>query len=512
MKRVLVVDDEKTIRNGISFLVSRTGRYEVAGICSNGKEALEDTIKLKPDIVITDIRMPEMDGLSYISECSKLADVPKFIILSGFQEFDYLREAHLLDVVDYILKPVNHTDLIALLDRVSERIQLENEDRQLQLSQYGIVSIQQREKSGPHIQRLKEQLHIEMKNVRTIIISLKNSFTMENSLFNEAVAYIERELQGLENRPEITFLYEKQFIMIFNNCGNDPSRLLEHLRMFIIEMERRFSIQILVGAGERFGDDKGIKSSYEQALTAISGSMYGSDLKVYRCDPRWMIAEAHEKYFRKELGEITHYLDLCDTENGTAVIERFIEKIRIEQVSPEIVIAFCNGIYKILRDIFHDYSVVLSFEVLKEESMRRYILENHPDLAMLKQLLEKAIDEAVGFLKEIRSRKVGHVTEDIISYINNHLAEDLYLDRICEMFFINKSYLCRIFKKATGKTFNAYLTELRIRKAKLLLKHENLRINEIAMLVGYKNPRYFARTFLKLEHMTPSDYRASMIQ
>jgi len=511
LKRVLIVDDEKTIRNGISLLISQTGRYEVVGTCSNGKEAYEDTVALKPDIVITDIRMPEMDGLSYISECSKLPEVPKYIILSGFQEFGYLREAHLLDVVDYILKPVNHRGLIELLDSVSEKIEAEKQERQLQLSQYGIFSIQQHEKNSSHLMQLKNQLNIDLENVRVFVISLKNAFTLDPSRFREVSDVLRQELGGLENGPAISFQYEKQLVLIFSNSHPDPAFILQKVHSIAAGIEQRFSLPVRAGAGERFGSDTGIRTSYEQAMTALIGSFYDPERQVHRCDPQWLIEDDHENYYKKTIGELSYYLELCDQENGLISVDMFFREIQHLKPSPHVVLSFCQAVYRILKDCFREYSIVLSYDVLQEEKMKHYLLENHPSLEDLKQLLHEVLIEVYGFLKEMRSSKIGHVTGEIINYINTHLAEDLYLDLICETFSINKSYLCRIFKETTGKTFNTYLTELRINKSKLLLKHENLRINEIAALVGYSNPRYYARTFHKLERMTPSDYRNTIL-
>ncbi len=512
MKRVLIVDDEKTIRNGISLLVNQTGRFEVVGTCSNGKEAYEDTVALKPDIVITDIRMPEMDGLSYISACSNLPEVPKYIILSGFQEFGYLREAHLLDVVDYILKPVNHRDLIDLLDSVSEKIEAEKQERQLQLSQYGILSIQQHEKNSSHLMQLKKQLNIEPENVRVLVISLRNAFTIDPSRFREVFDMLRQELEGLENRPFISFQYEKQLVLIFHTCHPDPASILRNVHSITAGIEQRFSLPMRVGAGERFGSDSGIRTSYEQAMTALFASFYDPDRQVYRCKSEWLIAEDYENYYKKSVSELSYYLELCDQENGLASVDMFFEEIQRLKPSPHVVLSFGQAVFKVLKDCFREYSIVLSYDVLQEEKLKRYLLENHPSLEDLKQLLHAVLIEVYGFLREMRSSKIGHVTGEIINYINTHMAEDLYLDRICEIFSINKSYLCRIFKETTGKTFNTYLTELRINKSKLLLKHENLRINEIAALVGYSNPRYYARTFQKLERMTPSDYRNTILR
>ncbi|MGC9313528.1 MAG: response regulator [Sediminispirochaetaceae bacterium] len=512
MKRVLIVDDEKTIRNGISLLVSQTGRYEIVGTCSNGKEAYEVTAALKPDIVITDIRMPEMDGLSYISECSKLPEVPKYIILSGFQEFDYLREAHLLDVVDYILKPVNHRDLIDLLDKVSEKIEAEKRERQLQLSQYGILSIQQHEKNPSHLLQLKERLGIDMENIRVFIISVKNAFTIDPSRFREVSDVLRKELYGLEDGPYISFQYEKQLVLIFSGCHPDPSVILGKVGSIAAGIERRFSLPVKVGAGGRFGGDTGIRTSYEQAMTALIGSFYDQDRQVHRCDPQWLIADDPETYYKKTVSELSYYLELCDQENGLISVDNFFEDIRRLKPSPHVVISFGQTVYRVLKDCFRDYRIVLSYDVLQEEKLKRYLLENHPSLDDVRQLINASLIEAYGYLREMRSSKIGHVTGEIINYINTHLAEDLYLDRICEIFSINKSYLCRIFKETTGKTFNTYLTELRINRSKLLLKHENLRINEIAALVGYSNPRYYARTFQKLERMTPTDYRNTLFR
>lgn len=507
MKRVLIVDDEKTIRNGISLLVSRTGRYEIVGACSNGREACEATAALKPDIVITDIRMPEMDGLSYISECSRLTEVPKYIILSGFQEFDYLREAHLLDVVDYILKPVNHRDLINLLDGISEKIEAEKRERQFQLSQYGILSIQRNESNSSHLVQLKEQLNIDPEKVRVIVISLKNAFTIDPSRFREVSDVLQQELDGLENRPFASFQYEKQTVSIFRNSHPDTSSILQDVRSIAAGIEQRFALPVRVGAGERFGSDTGIRSSYEQAMTALMGSFYDPDRKAYRCDPQWLIADDCENHYKKIVSELSYYLELCDQENGMISVDMFFENMKRLKPSPHVVISFGQAVYRVLKDCFRDYNIVLSYDVFQEDKLKRYLLENHPTLDEVKELMHEVLIEAYSFLQEMRSSKIGHVTGEIINYINTHLAEDLYLDRICEIFSINKSYLCRIFKETTGKTFNTYLTELRINKSKLLLKHENLRINEIAALVGYSNPRYYARTFQKLERMTPSDFR-----
>ncbi|KQO16646.1 response regulator transcription factor [Paenibacillus sp. Leaf72] len=518
MYKVLIVDDEIFVRKGLINLMNWAAmQFEICGEAENGKQAIKLIERLKPDLVIVDIRMPMLDGLELIKHVKEEGDhQPLFIIISGHHDFTYAQQALRYNVSDYILKPVDKKELGSTLKKVENtlnQMQLLSYTGEKPLAQTIISTLLQTEPNEQVIQQISHILKLPASSPYTYVIAeiqdmqTSGSFDYLPAMQTALQRYMQREgtlpLVHVRENNQYGLIVPQAWLMQLGDNENTAYAWL----LDMLEKELGTTISLFIGSREEHlkridqsGSSAGQCLNYRFAAGS-RGIIMASEmlpLSLYYFD---VDEELHSKLIT-EMEENVR-------EGYEAVIHTIFNQFQELRFAPD---AVANTIR---RSIIAVINTIRQFEGDEKELLLLNELLDWPNkyrnLNQLRHICLRFIEESAGYIAAKRSEKGKGSIEKIKKYIDANFTENINLKGIAAKFYMNPVYLGQLFRKSYGMYFNEYLLSLRIEEAKRLLRQTNNRMYKIAELVGFPNSDYFATQFEKLEKMTPTDYRNKII-
>ncbi|AEC02605.1 response regulator [Parasphaerochaeta coccoides] len=557
---ILLIDDEVAVRDSIRKLVPwEQYGFSVIGEASNGLEALdmlEDT-SLSPDAIITDIKMPYMDGIDFIKEIRRRYPPIILIILSGYDEFTYAQTAIRYNVSEYVLKPVSTSDMEALLGRVKQRL---NEERGQALDIAHLTAV------------YNNVLPLLREKFLTSLLSPLNTSEKENVLHRAhdygidlecdffMVALFEPEdlpsPEGLdtthltplamqqvaadvfqdedEQRKPLVFLNENQVILLFRGMGNTENHFSQLFIKQVIRsseklsswLKRYLSRPSALAVGSVVRNVQDISRSYEDALTALNYSTIFPDQQIlYIGDLEQGSAEAlfpghiARRLDQRLRGELASAIKLGTEEQTAVLIDRLAASYMMDAGSGSG--AGASAVGGFLMEM-----LAIFFEIASSFGSNLYEAASAPGQGERNLLGElgtmTSLNKACKWCAQIAGRLHEHITglrknshvrfiEDAKRLIYEHHAKATFgLEQICDMIGVSTSHFSMTFRKETGETFVRYLTLVRLEHAKELLRNTELKSYEIAEAVGFTEPNYFSFCFKRLIGMSPSQFRREL--
>ncbi|WP_379134234.1 helix-turn-helix domain-containing protein [Paenibacillus sp. sgz500958] len=536
MYTVMLVDDEKGVRNSIKAKIN----WEEAGFCivseaSSGSEALKLLEQGPlPHLVISDIRMPQMTGIEFIQICQNRYPDLRTAVLSGYSDFEYLKSAIKLGVKDYLLKPVARGELIELLARLSADLQSEFEE--IQAAQRELVQKnEQLRMLQEHflLQLVKEDWH-SLSAVKERLIQLQLApLSVEN--LNARFLAVEMRippgrLSGWEDRRDLLHLAFQMLcretasqwrgiypfadiahssIMYFLIATNDETqhsrlaeKFMEQLRSNISNVLRLDSV---IGIGEPVTGINRLKNGYASCMLSWSQStVHGQEGQ----ETHGVLEMTHSftPEVERKLIQAIENLDM-------KAFHRQLDAIfKPDQETPVFAFTFLA-----LRVLLLFSSVAKKFEIAGS-ALQQYLwncqmmisgLESRGEvMGQIDVLAEQVMEE----VKKTRFSSGLQLAEAVRKYVEENFSYELTLSSLADMFHINETYLSGLFKQHVGITFSDYVTALRISKAEQLLRENELKLTDIAMLVGYSTSSYFSTCFKKSFGKSPKEYREEYLQ
>ncbi|CAM4504705.1 two-component system response regulator YesN [Paenibacillus endophyticus] len=529
MNRIMVVDDEAIQRRVLGKMMREAlpdGEVMEAG---NGMAALELARLHAFDMVITDIRMPIMDGFGFIEHMKEIAPDCKIIILSGYRYFEYAQRAIQLGAFDYLLKPVKEESIAQMLDKVKEtilkekqqNIEQENMKRQLDsnLNVYFEHLLQEwilgNATTGAQLQEIQQQYSLGMYGAVFVTrlvelhaepLSLERMGEIRDLMPDQYSTHT-----GFNGRVLSFFPPEDKRIIITIMTDDSPAILLnslnEYIQNYCRQLSERYNLNVTVGVGE-VGSDFYLSAakSYREALEAAEFRYFLTDDQVF--------------YYRELAGRMKpmHY----DFLEAAAVFKDCIRASKTELIIQHTDEVFHRTLEEglpypkqwqksIVYLIYNIATVIKDF--LSEEDYRSTLAEIEKRITACATFLDckkeflDILQQIMTILQSCRTRKHATIVERCISYIDNHYMEDLSLDSAAQQIFFSPNYLSKILKDHLGVSFTKYLTEIRLKKAIQMLENGDMKVYEIAGKVGFKDDKYFYRVFKARFGITPDDYR-----
>lgn len=515
MFKVLLVDDEVFVRKGLQKLIPWEDlNYTIVGEAQDGKEALRMIKHLQPDLVITDIRMPALDGLDLIRSVKEDADSDLFfIVISGYHDFGYAQQALRYGVHDYILKPVDDEEMTATLRKLA-----------LNMSKRQIAKTKGEDQANNSFLEalVQEKLRLEVAETYAAALGLTGASGFRYALVELHAAPGEFQVGLKQFMKALYFLEERK--------SDIP----------VFEQDRgRFGMLFTVeGLIERYG---GLPQALEKIRTGLTKQL-GTEVSLYTggtvpniADVRRSYKEANEAARHKyaEGGGVIEYAQIKDTplyvfdlspgtvsklimqvEEGKQeayrqTVDGMFEIFRTQRFTPQAVngsLSRCmTGMISVVKEMNGSIEGV---QRLKELAERDY---GNWSLTLLKEHFLLAIIEAEQYIAELRKEQSKGDIKQIKKYIDSHYCENISLKSIAAQFYMNPVYLGRLFRKSYGRYFNDYVLQLRVEEAKKLLRQTDLKMYEIAARVGFQNADYFVTQFEKLEKVSPTEYRNRLI-
>lgn len=536
MLKILIVDDEYFCRQGMKQLIPyEEYGFTVCGEAKNGLEALEQVEALKPNIVLLDINMPKMDGIEFASVIKEKGINIKIIILTGYREFDYAKEALNLGVHDYLLKPLDVDELIATLLSLKDLIQKENNFnlslehlRKLAKDAFPIIKdrflcdlFKGNITDEQQILDRLTQFGICITSRYYCLLSIeidKNTaigwLETETELWQFALSNITKEMfEGDEFKVLQQNMDERNYIILgFDDVPqNGESKILqlcERLRETVLQ-HLKFSITIALG--NVYSQLSDTSAAYNEACTALKHKcILGSNTVI----PFSSISELGitKNYFSSEKrSELIMNMRISDFKEIDSFINYIFDDFS-ENKSSSINQVFVIGIEMI--------SICLEYMSESGHDSSKFFRQ-HPDLMgeLLKQSslteMKNCIKNLVmTTLRDVNDKKCKKSQKMVLSvkkYIEeNYWDSELSINVLAKNIFVNYGHLCYLFKKETGKTINNFITEYRMEKAKKLMDEGNHFIMDVANKVGYPEQGYFSKCFKKFYGISPSQYIESL--
>lgn len=518
MYNVLLVDDEPIVKIALrSLLAWENHGFYICATASNGKEALDMAEQYNPHIIITDLKMPELDGIEMIKTLKEGDYKGEILVLSNFEDFEYVRNALLLGAVDYILKvKINAEVLLEQLDRCKEKLQNKNiisdyreEDRivKRRLLETFFISGQ----SLPDFLDKHKSYEFDfMKQPCSICaISFKHCFTASKENKPNSDAAIQNTvLDALQGQPDAQLLKtgKHELLVVLPHKGQKLGESTLH--QLVQKLSNRFAIyQSLSPMLLHYWDIP----DFEQARSiyikfeSLQQFVFYEDLFLFNANAIQPVHYLNFVQYKEFAGELLD--NRCKHPDiNISLVTALIERCRNEYIYPEILKMFMIKVMYHLE--FLGANIPLQdhefFMELKEST--RFCTTKSELLANIQLALRTLFHP--GSL-EAEKNNISYKSEiDLaIDYIQRNYTYKITLNSIASSVNLSPSYLCRTFKSQVGTTITNYINELRMQKAKELLLSNACTVKEISIRVGIDDPLYFSRLFKKYYGLPPSEYK-----
>ena len=519
--RVLLVDDEEDIREGISRKMDWLGLgFSLVGEAANGQDALELAESLRPDVILTDIKMPFMDGLELCRILTDRLPAARFVVFSGFDAFEYAKQAIQMNVVEYILKPINADELSAVLRRLKDQLDRERAERR-------------------NVELLRSRYTENLPVLRELFYANLLDGHIEPGTERERAARLDIDLQGeewavglayigsdrrdalstlsIQNLLEETLTADRCRLTLYNDWVAVIVSLTESFTIYdLIRVLDRvctlaasyLGLTLTVGVGAPCKELSGMVRSAAEARTALEyRSMVGRGQVIYigdlepdggqvltfeEADERTLTAAVRlgsEQEVRDAAAALAGKIREANPSAGQynlflmELVTHLMKMTRRSGVGVEEV--FGTGFSLPIQD-----SALPSLEELEDWCAERYL--------RLRTLIRRR-----------QTDSAGQTVEAAKEYIRQHYAEsDLSVEKLCAYLHLSSTYFSTLFKRETGTSFTAYVTTVRMEAAAEAIRGTEEKTYLIAQRCGYEDPNYFSYVFKRHFGVTPTKYRS----
>ena len=528
---VLLVDDEEEVIRGIMKKLEweKLG-FSVAGYACNGVKALEMVEENQPDVVMTDIKMPYMNGMELSHHIKTQFPATKILIFTGFDEFEYAKEAVHLEVEEYILKPVNSAELTQVFTQLKSKLDLEiSEKRNVEtLEKYYLESLpflranfysmlMEGRIREEEISRYLEEYQLSFAGPYYCCLVVHTSVShvpegMNPVLLTTSVRKQAKERLGERWQAKV-FPYLENIVLIAQmSCESEITELTDDCDRFCKYVSHVIGAVVTVGVGEVCGNVAGLAKSYGSARTAVSYRViYGVSRAINMKENVPQETGPQEQTDDTRLSYLFKMIRLGSEEDITEAVSGYLHQAAFQDRSLK---QYHVDIMELISALYRfTVNQEIAAEVFPENMKELYARLLDMDAEALQSWLT---DISLSFHKELldaRNQSARSFITKAKDYVqNNYTDESLSLDGICQVLGVSNSYFSTVFKKKTGKSFIGYLTDYRMDQASRLLIETNDKSYMIAKQVGYTDPNYFSYVFKRRFGVSPSRYRTEHIE
>ncbi|WP_077611107.1 response regulator [Clostridium sp. Marseille-P2415] len=526
MTKLLIVDDEPLVQIGIKSMLNWTEYgIEICGTAVNGKNALEMIAEYSPEIVITDIRMPIMNGLELAKTCrEKYGKIPLFIFLTSYEEFQLIKEAMSYEAVDYLIKlELNAESLSEAAKKALSRLET------LQ------VSLEYKDSGRPLLQSYyekffmcllhnlfdnEEQFELQSKDLKldftencyfTALCEIREKsrrdmdYTKLMNLYNSTLQ-MAKEIIGKHLPAYVVSLDMKHFAVVFHLPDLKDYReeaVSDAFRNTAEMVYNYFNVTVLTGIGTPVSHPLKISESYQEARQAFGRATEENPMVIFTCNDTASIRNAFNISVFKN--EITKAFNEFDTDVLYRTLTEIIELFEAHPMHfPQAADGACNILYlalSLLPDGEENMAEIFSSYSDGYRSIYRF--SNVEQIVEWMTIFRDGLCEV---LKSKRKTYKAHVITNVQKYINNHVTEKLSLNEVAGVFGLSPNYLSILFKKNCQLGFSEYIAQAKINRAKALLLEQDMKIYEAADQLGFESAFYFSKVFKKVTGLSPREF------
>lgn len=510
MYTLLIVDDEKTTREGLLSVIDwKQFPIRIVGEAADGLEAIQKIYEWKPDILICDIKMPHIDGITLITKIRDDFPDMQIIFLSGYSDKEYLKQAIRLKAVDYLDKPFRPLELMQVIEQACLRLEKLSE-KQVDLS----AALTRVLLGDMQVEKLPAKLcPVDFTlSYTTLVISFNQAVIYSNTNFYDTVEsndiglFLQLNLPRYQEYiarmirlPYYAYILHNRYI-IHMNTDQDISSLTELVSTFLNCIPEHRPI-IAIAFSRCLHGMENLRSSYREALDSKRNYLEGYG-KVYSPQPE----SAFQKY-RPELfvpAKITEAISLHNFTDATYLMSEYFNSLKhcrnrdIPLINNDLITLALK-----IMELLHPGEDIYQFSTIEKIRLHYTCIDDI--YAFLNSLVDQLVDQTKTLTPKNRA------VYNIEHYIIDHYMEDLSLPQIAKQVYLTPTYMCHLYKKETGKTIVQFLTEIRMKKALELLKNPDISLNTLSEMAGYKTPNYFTKAFTSYYHISPTKMRYQLL-
>lgn len=525
--KVIIADDEPKILRLIKMLGHwEQYQIEIVDECRSGRQTLESIRKNKPDFVLSDIKMPDLDGIGLIEETRKEGIETLFILISGYRHFEYARSAIALNVVDYLLKPVNEEQLNETLEKVCRKIEqkremeylkkLETEHEKQKIALFWHMLLwekeEERKKYLSSLSVCNKKFATEFQDGYFQIIStvtgLNTMMEHQDSMFSDKV---DSFLKYIFENKALYYDYStyRGRLIVLNFREKDKAQVKDAIVALFYQMRDLRGIygdfQIDFGCSSVKKKFSELYNAYLEAEAAQWGRLIfvGNNIIEYN-QVVGLTHFARDNFLNKE--ELNRLCDSIRYLNREAVAELFAELNRRS--------AGMHHVYP--GDLWQCYIYMMFgvLDVLTEKKSRNRMEEKfyyaYVEARNFQQVIKNiyvALDDYLSEEEKKLKEKLGKPMGEAVRFMKENYSKPISMEDTAAAAGVSTGYLSKLFKRELDIGFNEYLTRIRLEKSQELLAETSMSIKEIALMVGYPDEKYYSRLFKKTTGIKPTDYR-----
>ncbi len=524
MYSLMVCDDEQIMIESVRHIVENEfSNVRIIETARSGREAIEKTLTIKPDIILTDIKMPGINGLDAIKEIKKVHKDVKIVIVSVYEFFEYAKQAVELGVSEYLIKPVKKERLVDTLQRILDQLDAERRKYRWELEAkeriekmlsavehsfiYSLLFAQMQKKDI--IKYKREFFDIDNETGFIIVLTINKSGKSGSyeaqlgdsiddhdiyTLFKNNLKYRCKCIVGPVLLDRVVVYVAQSIDDLYQQRVQSITCIEEIMHL----LEERYKIEFKVGIG-RIHNDQDIMISYQEALKALNSSEGGGIVHIDDIAPNIynegyeIVTQEHKLIIGLENGDVQRCLTILSD-----IFRKYPNFFEQENIHYRI-IEMMAAVRRVATENGINDNIEPGYYIKKILSCRS------------SEEFEQICTEEIRHIAcEINARKksnIGKIVEQTNMLITERFAQDLNLDDISKELHVSPQYLSRLYKNETGENFIERLTSVRIENAKRLMKEVRYSIKEICYMSGYSDPNYFSKLFKKHEGISPTDYQ-----
>lgn len=534
---IILVDDEEEVRKSIIKQIDwESAGFQVVGDAENGEDALEKIEVLEPDVVLTDIRMPYMDGLTLAEKIRQRYPSTKVVIFSGYDDFEYAQKAIKLNVTEYILKPVNVEELTSILKRIKSNLDEEIEEKR------NVSRL--RENYRKSLPIIREQFFNDMVHRRLADDLIESKLREYDIPITGArkwiIAAIDVEKSDDRSKKTLSLHEEEELIPIsvmqivreklksycrfslFQSTAeagmvviaaldddNTTTGLIDVLGDICKETKRILEVPVTIGIGHSVTGLSKIAGSYQSAVEALGyKAVVGSGITIYINDME-PVGSGKLEFDNSDESDFISAVKFGPDEKIEAVMVRISGKLESARVHYRQQQVYVFGVLNTVIQMIQQYDLNLE-EILGGELEYLSVIDKLQKREEFGEWLLKTARKMNQAINQERDMTTRQVIQQAKQYImDNYQNPDLSVEMICRHLHMSPAYFSTMFKKETGQAYIAYLTEIRLNKAVGLLNKTDDKTYVIASKVGYQEQNYFSYVFKKKFGVSPTKFRGA---
>jgi two-component system response regulator YesN len=504
---ILIVDDESIICRGIQSMINRINNPLISSIYieTDVLKALKTVNVIKPEIIITDIRMEKMNGLDFINNAKASCPDSQYIILSGYDEFEYAKRALKFGAIDYLLKPARMSELAESLQKAVENLEKEKRIRKKYEKDRLEIYIAKLENninsliSGKFIGEAEKELKEDISYVfpyQYFTVTVCRFLTNElNVIFQKYSESVKQKFADMEHIKHTHYRNQKdEMVIIFNLLSeNEYNRCICGIKSVNCELKAVGAEEMIISVS---GIGRGINtlhSLYSHASGNLKFRAFYEPFDIIELKKEDENRKEDDEFIYRQVEKLREVLANNQVGEARELINRVFKKEKVININ----FSCYKKLYECFAEMFC-YSLEKGYNAIEK-------FYEFNTIAEVRKYLNKLADAYEEYINNIANdRGVINIAK---KYISQNFCKSIDMAVVANSVSMNYTYFSKIFKEQTGVTFSEYITALRLEEAKRLLNDPLNKIYEISKSIGYKDPKHFTKTFKKYFGISPETYR-----